>query len=78
MNDIFETMVERWPSAIVARREVGHFTGGLLAPGTLANLDSRGEGPARKMRLGKRRVGYPVADFVEWLRTRAVIDEVAR
>ena len=70
MNDIFEEMVARWPSAIVSRKEVGKFSGGLLNPRTLANMDSRGEGCANKLTLGSRAVFYPVSDLVAWMRGR--------
>ncbi len=30
MKDIYEQMAERWPSAVVARKEIGKFSGGLL------------------------------------------------
>lgn len=67
--DIYEQMAERWPSAIVARREVAKFSGGLLNPRTCANLDSLGVGPP-KMKMGSKAVFYPVAGLVAWLRAR--------
>lgn len=70
MNDIFEQMAARWPSAIVARREVAKFSGGLLNPRTLANRDSRGDGPP-KIKCGSRQVFYPVSDLIIWLRARS-------
>ncbi len=65
----FDEMLNRWPSPFVARSEVGKFSGGLIAPRTLANLDSLGEGPAERVKLGGR-VGYPVRPFVKWLNNR--------
>lgn len=62
---------ERWPSAYVARKEVGTFSGGLISPGTVANADSAGEGPEGAIRMG-RNVGYPVKPFIRWLEKRAV------
>lgn len=44
-------------------------TGGLIAVGTLANLDSAGEGPPDKIRLG-RKVAYERESFVEWFLAR--------
>ena len=67
-RDIFDEIGERWPSAIVSRSEIGNFTGGMLSSKYLANLDSLGVGPKR-VTIG-RRVGYPVKDFVQWLRER--------
>lgn len=60
----------RWPSAMVFRREVRKFTGGAYSGRYLANLDSRGEGPRNRVRIG-RRIGYRVGDLVEWLEERA-------
>lgn len=68
-QDIFQEMVERWPSAVVARTEVGNFTGGLMSSKYIANLDSDGVGPVR-VKVG-RKVGYPVREFVAWLRGRS-------
>ena len=70
MSDIFQQMETKWPSAIVARHEVGRFSGGLLNPQTLANMNSKGEGPP-KIKMGSRRVFYSVQDLVAWLRARA-------
>lgn len=51
---------------VILRERVAELTGGLIAPKTLANHDSRGTGPARRVRIGKR-VGYPAADLLAWL-----------
>jgi len=73
-EDIFEEMEERWPSSIVARKKIGVFTGGLIAPGTLANLDSMGQGPDIKIRHG-RDISYPVVSFVRWFRSRCKVEK---
>lgn len=72
MSSIFSEMVERWPSALVARSEVKRFTGGALSGGHLANEDSRGRGPAERVLVGKR-VCYPVRALVAWLEERATV-----
>lgn len=61
---------DSWPSAIVARESIREFSGGLVHPRTLANLDSKKQGPAGKFRVG-RKVAYPVESVVEWLESRA-------
>lgn len=61
-------LADKWPSAIVARTDVGKFTGGLINPRTMANLDSASLGPA-KMTVG-RKVAYPVDGFIKWLESR--------
>jgi hypothetical protein len=63
-------LAEKWPSSIVARKKVREFTGGMISPGTLANLDSQGIGPPCQVRIGKN-VGYVVLPFVKWLEERA-------
>ncbi|MBC8466692.1 MAG: hypothetical protein H8D55_02525 [Deltaproteobacteria bacterium] len=68
-KDIFQEMVDRWPSAIVARTEMDKFTGGMISGKYLANLDSDGTGPVR-VKLG-RKVGYPTKELVQWLRDRS-------
>lgn len=64
-----EKLIESWPSPIVARAEVGRFTGGLLHPRTVANLDSLGLGPAGKITVG-RRVAYDRDALAMWLESR--------
>ena len=66
-RDVFNEMVARWPSSVVARAEVKKFTGGGISPKTIANADSDGTGPAERFFIG-RRVCYPVSALVEWLR----------
>ena len=70
---VWRDMVEKWPSAVVARGSVSEFTGGMITGSTVANADSNREGPATRINLGKKTVGYPVADFVEWLKSRSKV-----
>lgn len=55
--------------AIISRSAVPKLTGGLVAAGTLANADSRGDGPAGMFYMGRRAV-YPRAALLSWLRRR--------
>lgn len=71
-SDVFERLASAWPSPLVARSEVGRFSGGLLTPRYLANLDCRGEGPSGRFYVG-RKVCYPVYELVEWIQSRAVV-----
>lgn len=64
-----QKLIESWPSPIVARAEVGRFTGGLLHPRTLANLDALGVGPG-KITVG-RRVAYDRDALAKWVEDRA-------
>ena len=70
MSFNFQTLADRWASAIVARGEVEKFSGGVLNGKTLANLDSIGEGPPRG-RMG-RKVFYDVVELCRWMEARAV------
>ncbi len=60
---------KRWPSTIITRKEINRFTGGVIAPGTLANLDSQKRGIPGAFRIG-RTVAYPVDQVCEWLISR--------
>lgn len=64
-----EDLLAVWPP-VLARDRVAEYTGGLISPKSLANLDSLGKGPSRRVKLG-RRVGYPARDFAEWFLDRA-------
>ena len=68
MSDVFQQMVDRWESAIVARTEIGRFSGGVLTPKYMANLDAEGRGPERV--VCGRKVAYPLQELVEWMRKR--------
>lgn len=68
MDFDFGKLAKNWPAPIVSRTEISKFTGGLLTPRTLANLDSLNEGPPRG-RCG-RKVFYPVEGLVAWLQGR--------
>lgn len=63
-------LADKWPSAIVARESVGEFTGGAIEPKTMANLDSRGEGPEGAIKMG-RKIMYPVPNFIAWMASRS-------
>ena len=64
-------LAKSWPSPIVARSSIRDFSGGLILPGTLANLDSLGKGPAGKFRVGQK-VAYPVDEVIRWLESRLI------
>jgi hypothetical protein len=72
-DDIFKSMASQWGAPVVARAEVGKFSGGALSPKYCANQDSLGTGPKGRFKIG-RRVVYRVDELVAWLRehSRAV------
>ena len=63
---VIREAANKWPNPFVSRREISNFTGGLLAPRTMANLDCAGEGPNGAFRIG-RNIAYPLDSLVEWL-----------
>ncbi|MFC1513097.1 hypothetical protein ACFL5J_01470 [Thermodesulfobacteriota bacterium] len=67
---VFEEMKKKWPSAVVARSEIGVFTGGALSPKTMANEDCKGTGIAGRITIGRQCV-YPVNELIAWLKARA-------
>lgn len=67
---ILDRMASKWTSEFVSRKKVEDFTGGLITGKTVANYESKGEGPP-KVKLG-RNSGYPKETFIEWLKTRLV------
>jgi len=70
LKKIFIEMVEKWPSAIVARTESPKFSGGSLTAKLLANHDSAGTGPAERFKIG-RKVVYPTVALAAWMQSRA-------
>ena len=79
MNEsIFQEMVDKWKSAVVARTEIEVFSGGMLKEKYAANLDSAGLGCPGRFRVG-RKVVYPAKALAEWLESRSsVITEKVR
>ncbi len=69
-SDIFDELVKRWPSPLVAREEVERFSGGILHPRTMSNLDSKMEGPKGRIRIG-RKIAYSTDELARWMRERA-------
>lgn len=70
MEIIFQQMVDRWKSPIVARTKVASFSGGLLNEKTMANSDSAGLGCPGRFRIG-RKVVYPTQKLAEFLESRS-------
>jgi hypothetical protein len=66
----FSKLFEKWPSPFVARTEVSRFSGGILNSKTCANNDSKGTGPAGRVKIG-RKIAYEKNALVEWLQNRA-------
>jgi predicted DNA-binding transcriptional regulator AlpA len=69
MEICLKSLADKWPSTIVSRDKIADFTGGLISKGTIANLDSEGQGPP-KFYLGPRKIGYPIETLIPWLEDR--------
>jgi len=65
---------EKWSCPFVARQEIRVFTGGAVSEKTMANLDSQGEGPEGRFRIG-RKVLYPVENLIKWLEARCLTED---
>lgn len=63
-------LAARWPSSLVSREKIGEFTGGIISPKTIANLDATGEGPKGRIKF-LRKVAYSVPELIKWLESRA-------
>lgn len=66
--ELAQKLIDSWPSPIVARSQVGVFSGGLLHPRTMANLDAQHQGPG-KITIG-RHVAYDRDALAAWLQSR--------
>lgn len=71
----FKKLAETWGAPLVARRDVAQFSGGILHPRTMANLDSLGKGPG-KILIG-RRAFYDTWSLVSWIENRGGKNEQA-
>lgn len=65
-KQFFRAIKEELPP-VFTRQVASKAIGGLMSPKTLSNLDSLGDGPPVKIKLGSK-VGYERESFVEWLK----------
>lgn len=69
-------LANAWGAPLVFRTEVKKFSGGLLHPRTMANLDSLGQGPG-KILIGKR-AAYRTDRLVAWMKKRYAVNRQDR
>ena len=69
IEETLDALRRAWPSPVITRGQVEKFTGGALTGKTMANLDSRGEGPPGRIKMGRQTV-YRMNEFLVWLRGR--------
>ncbi len=72
-NPDLSKLRDKWPSSYVSRDKVGEFSGGILHPRTLANLDSLGQGPKGRIRVNGKKIAYPVDELVAWMQSRSEV-----
>ncbi len=65
VNDI----LNKCPGPIISRQQAATISGGLISERHLANLDCLKQGPAGRVKIG-RRVGYVAESFASWLASR--------
>ena len=70
LNEHFTLLKKVWSSTLVARSEVGRFSGGVISPHYIANMDCRGLGAKERLRIGKK-VVYPVDSLIDWLKEKS-------
>jgi hypothetical protein len=68
-ESVFQAMASEWPGPFILRRDVPTATHGAISRKYLANLDSKGSGPASKFLLNGR-IAYEKTDFFDWLAAR--------
>lgn len=72
MDVSLKELAQSWGSPYVARSEIRRFSGGIISPGRIANLDAAGAGPTGRVRVG-RKVAYRTTDLVRWLEARSEV-----
>ena len=71
--ELFMGNLERNLPLVFDRDTATRMLGGILGKKTLANADSAGNGPAVKLKIGKK-VMYEKASFMEWLKSKIRAD----
>jgi hypothetical protein len=64
-------LAEKLPP-ILSRDRIEKTFGGVITAKRLQNLDSLGDGPPIRLRIG-RKVAYPTRDFLVWLTSRSEV-----
>jgi hypothetical protein len=68
-DEIIKLLTDSWEAPFVTRSETAHFSGGIIKPRHLANLDAQGAGPPVRLQFGGR-VAYPKKVLAEWIADR--------
>ncbi len=77
IEKLIDSLADKWPSPVVARRSVSVFTGGLYSTKFLANEDCKGSGPKGGFTVGGSKA-YSVESFIAWMKNRASVSWASR
>jgi len=72
----FSRLAENWPAPFVVRDKVDVFSGNMINPRNIANLDALGQGPKGRIRVGGKKIAYPVDSLIKWLEERSELLDV--
>jgi hypothetical protein len=72
-NPDLSKLRDKWPSTFVSRDKVSDFSGGVLHPRTMANLDALGQGPKGRIRMNGKKIAYPVDELIAWMQSRCQV-----
>ena len=75
-QEFVRTLAENLPP-VIARKKVGRFLGGVVAPQTLCNADHKGEGPEVAYMVG-RSVAYVTIPLLEWIVKNLGVTKIER
>lgn len=59
-----------WSAPYVERQKLSEFSGGLIDPKTMANLDAQNKGPNGRIKVGNKII-YLVEELIRWMEARA-------
>ena len=71
MSSVLDILEETLPE-LFPRSKVSELTGGVIASGTCANADSRGDGVEGRVMVGNK-ICYTKRCFIEFMKTRVKI-----
>jgi len=71
----FSQIIKNNPAGYILRKDLSKKTGGLLHGRTMANLDSLGQGIPGRIKIGNRKVAYPLQAVVEYLQKMVSVSD---
>ena len=71
----FSEIIKNNRSGWILRSDLTEKTGGLLHGRTMANLDSLGQGIPGRIKIGSKKIAYPVKAVVEYLQKMVSVSD---